>query len=161
MSFIPLAEERTGFLGRWFICSEVNLSVDDLTRPQGCHNLHGRRIWGSIYCCPNVLNFITHSSALHGWGWKCGGWHQLWIDIKFPVQGSFLEWLLHTRASILVRLLALRLGCKGSGGNVNHIVLQLKWEDEDIELPQSSSQVWFLDDPLCCVMICWGRSLQS
>lgn len=68
--FFPLAEERTGFLGRWFICSELNSSVDDLTRPQGCHSLHGRRIWGSIYCCLNALNLITHSCALHGWGLK-------------------------------------------------------------------------------------------
>lgn len=41
------------------MCSELNSSVDDLTRPQGCLNLHGRRIWGSIYSCPNALNFIT------------------------------------------------------------------------------------------------------
>lgn len=41
---------------------------------------------------------------------------------------------------------------------MNRIALQLKWEDEDIKLPQSSSQVWSLDDSLCYAMICWGRS---
>ena len=65
---------------------------------------------------------LHHSCALHGRGWKWGGWQQLLVDIKVPVWGnSWIDSCTH-ELRIWRGFLALRLGCKGSGGNVNHIV---------------------------------------
>lgn len=42
---------------------------------------------------------------------------------------------------------------------MNHIVLQLRWAAEDLKLPQSSSQVWFLDHSPFAMQLYAGADL--